>query len=198
MLEPLGLAAGPVCRRASGVSSTRRSSAAVAAMLHPSTRRPREFQAAGAPRRLRAGRRGRHRGLARAPSATPATSPRTRSRRPRTPSCRPSSGALAPAPIDGAHHPVRLRGLGAAGGAPAGRGRRRPALRRHRLPATPWSEADREWLEARGVQVNFRAVARAGQGRRRAEYEPDLAIGTTPVVQHAKEQRDSRRSTSPT
>ncbi|MDP2087091.1 MAG: chlorophyllide a reductase subunit Y, partial [Gemmobacter sp.] len=49
-----------------------------------------------------------------------------------------------------------------------------------------WSEADREWLEARGVKVKFRASLEddcaAMEGLR-----PDLAIGTTPVVQKAKQ-----------
>jgi chlorophyllide a reductase subunit Y len=52
-------------------------------------------------------------------------------------------------------------------------------------PQTKWSDADREWLEARGVMVNFRAsleddIAAVD------EFRPDLAVGTTPVVQHAK------------
>jgi 3,8-divinyl chlorophyllide a/chlorophyllide a reductase subunit Y len=53
-------------------------------------------------------------------------------------------------------------------------------------PATPWSEPDRAWLEARGVHVQYRASLEqdiaAVDG-----IKPDLAIGTTPVVQHAKE-----------
>ena len=51
---------------------------------------------------------------------------------------------------------------------------------------TPWSEADRDWLEAKGVTVKYRASLEddlaAMEGIR-----PDLAIGTTPVVQRAKE-----------
>ena len=53
-------------------------------------------------------------------------------------------------------------------------------------PKTPWSETDAEWLRARGVTVKFRASLEddcaAMQG-----VKPDLAIGTTPVVQKAKE-----------
>ena len=53
-------------------------------------------------------------------------------------------------------------------------------------PRTPWSEPDREWLEARGVHVQYRASLEqdiaAVEG-----LKPDLAIGTTPVVQYAKE-----------
>jgi chlorophyllide a reductase subunit Y len=52
-------------------------------------------------------------------------------------------------------------------------------------PKTKWSDADREWLEARGVEVNFRASLEQDIAAVE-EYRPDLAIGTTPVVQHAK------------
>jgi len=49
-----------------------------------------------------------------------------------------------------------------------------------------WNAADKEWLEARGVAVKFRASLSddlaACDG-----LDPDLVIGTTPVVQHAKE-----------
>ncbi len=52
-------------------------------------------------------------------------------------------------------------------------------------PKTPWSAADAAWLEARGARVVFRASLEddlaAMEGLR-----PDLAIGTTPVVQKAK------------
>ena len=53
-------------------------------------------------------------------------------------------------------------------------------------PRTRWSDPDREWLEARGVRVQFRASL--GQDIAAfEEFVPDLAIGTTPVVQHAKQ-----------
>jgi len=51
---------------------------------------------------------------------------------------------------------------------------------------TPWSEADRDWLEARGVKVRFRASLEDDLSAMEA-VRPDLAIGTTPVVQKAKE-----------
>ena len=54
-------------------------------------------------------------------------------------------------------------------------------------PKTPWSDPDREWLETRGVVVNYRASLEDDLAAM-AEYRPDLAIGTTPVVQKAKEQ----------
>jgi chlorophyllide a reductase subunit Y len=53
-------------------------------------------------------------------------------------------------------------------------------------PRTPWSEPDREWLEAHGVTVNYRASLEQDLCAVDA-LKPDLAIGTTPVVQHAKE-----------
>jgi chlorophyllide a reductase subunit Y len=54
-------------------------------------------------------------------------------------------------------------------------------------PRTPWSEADREWLEAKGTRVQYRASLEQDLAAL-AEFRPDLAIGTTPVVQKAKEQ----------
>jgi chlorophyllide a reductase subunit Y len=53
-------------------------------------------------------------------------------------------------------------------------------------PRTRWSDPDREWLEARGVHVQFRASLEQDLAAF-AEFKPDLAIGTTPVVQKAKE-----------
>ena len=54
-------------------------------------------------------------------------------------------------------------------------------------PRTPQSAADREWLEARGVHVQYRASLEQDLAAME-EWQPDLAIGTTPVVQKAKEQ----------
>ncbi|MFK7887292.1 MAG: chlorophyllide a reductase subunit Y [Gammaproteobacteria bacterium] len=53
-------------------------------------------------------------------------------------------------------------------------------------PKTPWSADDREWLEARGVRVQYRASLEQDV-QAMLEFKPDLAIGTTPVVQKAKE-----------
>jgi chlorophyllide a reductase subunit Y len=52
---------------------------------------------------------------------------------------------------------------------------------------TPWSESDREWLEAKGVRVQYRASLEQDLAAM-VEHRPDLAIGTTPVVQKAKAQ----------
>jgi len=53
-------------------------------------------------------------------------------------------------------------------------------------PRTPWSEPDLEWLQARGVQVQYRASLEQDLAAMH-RFKPDLAIGTTPVVQAAKE-----------
>lgn len=53
-------------------------------------------------------------------------------------------------------------------------------------PRTSWSEADRDWLETRGVMVQYRASLEHDLAALK-EFRPDLAIGTTPVVQRAKE-----------
>ncbi len=53
-------------------------------------------------------------------------------------------------------------------------------------PKTPWSDPDREWLEAKGIKVKFRASLEDDCAAMEA-VQPDLAIGTTPVVQKAKE-----------
>lgn len=53
-------------------------------------------------------------------------------------------------------------------------------------PRTPWNAADQAWLEAKGVQVQFRASLEQDLAAV-AEFKPDLAIGTTPVVQAAKQ-----------
>ena len=54
-------------------------------------------------------------------------------------------------------------------------------------PRTAWSDADRQWLEAHGVQVQYRASLEQDLAAM-AEFQPDLAIGTTPIVQAAKQQ----------
>ena len=53
-------------------------------------------------------------------------------------------------------------------------------------PRTPWNEADKQWLEAKGVKVQFRASLEQDLAALH-EWQPDVAIGTTPIVQAAKE-----------
>ncbi len=53
-------------------------------------------------------------------------------------------------------------------------------------PATPWNAHDAAWLQAKGVHVQFRASLEQDIAAVR-EFKPQLAVGTTPVVQAAKE-----------
>jgi|GEM_PF-78170 len=51
---------------------------------------------------------------------------------------------------------------------------------------SPWSAEDAAWLEARGTMVKYRASLEDDCAAMEG-VQPDLAIGTTPVVQKAKE-----------
>ncbi len=53
-------------------------------------------------------------------------------------------------------------------------------------PRTEWSNADREWLEAHGAHVQYRASLEQDLAAM-LDVRPDLAVGTTPLVQKAKE-----------
>lgn len=53
-------------------------------------------------------------------------------------------------------------------------------------PKTPYSADDAAWLETKGVQIQYRASLEQDIAAVE-EFKPNLAIGTTPVVQHAKE-----------
>jgi chlorophyllide a reductase subunit Y len=55
-------------------------------------------------------------------------------------------------------------------------------------PKTRWNEGDAEWLAAHGVHVEFRASLEKDIAAVDS-FAPQLAIGTTPVVQHAKQHR---------
>ncbi len=52
-------------------------------------------------------------------------------------------------------------------------------------PKTEWSESDRVWLEARGTHVQYRASLEQDVAAME-NVRPDLAVGTTPLVQKAK------------
>ena len=52
-------------------------------------------------------------------------------------------------------------------------------------PKTEWSEADRAWLAERGTHVQYRASLEQDVAAME-EVRPDLAVGTTPLVQKAK------------
>jgi chlorophyllide a reductase subunit Y len=53
-------------------------------------------------------------------------------------------------------------------------------------PRTRFSADDCAWLEAKGVHVQYRASLEQDLAAMQ-EFRPDLAIGTTPIVQKAKE-----------
>ena len=55
-------------------------------------------------------------------------------------------------------------------------------------PRTEWSDPDRDWLESKGVEVRYRASLEDDLAAI-DEFSPDLAIGTTPVVQKGKRAR---------
>ena len=54
-------------------------------------------------------------------------------------------------------------------------------------PKTEWSKDDRDWLEAKGCHVQYRASLEQDVAAMK-DVKPDLALGTTPLVQAAKEQ----------
>lgn len=53
-------------------------------------------------------------------------------------------------------------------------------------PATRWNETDAQWLRSKGVHVQFRASLEQDMAAVH-DVQPDLAIGTTPIVQKAKQ-----------
>jgi chlorophyllide a reductase subunit Y len=53
-------------------------------------------------------------------------------------------------------------------------------------PKTEWSADDKTWLESKGVRIQYRASLEDDLAAI-DEFKPDLAIGTTPVVQKAKQ-----------
>ena len=53
-------------------------------------------------------------------------------------------------------------------------------------PKTKWAQIDQDWLESRGTKVKFRASLEDDCAAMEA-IKPDLAVGTTPVVQKGKE-----------
>jgi len=57
-------------------------------------------------------------------------------------------------------------------------------------PRTSMAEQDAQWLEAKGAVVKFRASLEDDISAAEA-LEPDLAIGTTPLVQHFKQKGKS-------
>ena len=58
-------------------------------------------------------------------------------------------------------------------------------------PKTEWSEPDRAWLEARGTHVQYRASLEQDVAAMK-DVHPDLAVGTTPLVQTSQSPGHSR------
>jgi chlorophyllide a reductase subunit Y len=101
--------------------------------------------------------------------------------------CRRDRGALGGKPIKGRITLSGYEGSELICRPAAGRKRRGSQICRHGLPENRMVAPDAEWLEAHGVHVEFRASLEQDLAAM-AEFKPDLAIGTTPVVQKAKEQ----------
>ena len=137
-------------------------------------------------RRLGAGRSRRHRGLAAGDRHRRECRRKTRSTPPRIAVLPAIKGALAKMPIKGR---ITLSGYEGSELLVARLLVESGADVRYvgtACPRTQWSDADREWLEAKGVHVQYRASLEQDLAAMR-EFKPDLAIGTTPVVQAAKE-----------
>ncbi len=188
MLEPMGLAAGPVVPTREWRELYAALDCAVVAAIHPFyTAAVREFAAAGrgvvgsAP----VGYEGTAAWLAAigercgiGPDKIAAAQNRI------LPAIRGRAREVA---HSGPHHAVGLRRIGAAGGAPTHRERRRRALCGHRLSADPMVGPGPRMARGQGrAAFKYRASLEQDLAALH-EFEPDLAIGTTPVVQKAKE-----------
>lgn len=189
MLEPMGLAAGPVVPTREWRELYAALDGAVVAAIHPFyTASVREFQAAGRPivGSAPVGHDGTEAWLQGIGDAVNVPQHRIDAAKNRIlPAIK---GALAAKPIRGritlsgyegselivarllVESGADLRYVGTA------------------CPRTPWSEADCQWLQARGVHVQYRASLEQDLAAMHA-FQPDLAIGTTPVVQAAKQAR---------
>ena len=187
MLAPLGLAAGPVvpCREWRELYAALDSS--VCAAIHPFyTASVREFEAAGRPvvGSAPVGHDGTAAWLKAIGEATGASADQiAAAQNAFLPAIK---GALSAAPIKGT---VTLSGYEGSELLVARllieSGAEVPYVGTA-CPKTPWSAPDLEWLEAKGVKVKFRASLEDDCAAMEA-IKPDLAIGTTPVVQKAKE-----------
>jgi 3,8-divinyl chlorophyllide a/chlorophyllide a reductase subunit Y len=186
MLEPLGLAAGPVVPTREWRELYAALDCAVVGAIHPFyTASIREFEAAGrsivgsAP----VGRDGTAAWLQAIGAATGASAAQIAA----------AQNAVLPA-IDGALKAKPIKGRITVSGYEGSEllvarllvesGADVPYVGTA-CPKTKWSDPDREWLEARGTRVQYRASLEQDISAVE-EFGPDLAIGTTPVVQHAK------------
>ncbi len=186
LLEPLGLAAGPVVPTREWRELYAALDGSVVAAIHPFyTASLREFQAAGRPvvGSAPVGHDGTESWLQAIGQATNTAQDKIDAAKNRfLPAIR---GALAKTPIKG-----RITLSGYEGELLVGRLLIESGADLRYVgsacPATPWNAADADWLRAKGVHVQFRASLEQDLAAF-AEWQPDLAIGTTPVVQAAKE-----------
>jgi chlorophyllide a reductase subunit Y len=187
MLEPMGLAAGPVVPTREWRELYQALDCAAVAALHPFyTASVREFEAAGRPvvGSAPVGHDGTEAWLQAIGTAAGVAQAKIDAAKNRMlPAIR---GALAATPIKGR---ITLSGYEGSELLVARLLIESGADVRYvgsACPRTPWSDADRQWLEARGVLVQFRASLEQDLAAMH-EFKPDLAIGTTPVVQAAKQ-----------
>ena len=187
MLDPMGLAAGPVVPTREWRELYAALDGAVVAAIHPFyTASFREFEAAGRPIVGSApiGYDGTEAWLQAVGNATNVPQHRIDDAKQRVlPAIR---GALAKMPIKGR---ITLSGYEGSELLVARLLVESGADVRYvgtACPRTVWSDPDREWLEGKGVHVQYRASLEQDLAAMR-EFQPDLAIGTTPVVQAAKE-----------
>lgn len=187
MLDPMGLAAGPVvpCREWRELYAALDSG--VAAAIHPFyTAAIREFDAAGRPivGSAPVGHDGTANWLAEIGKAMDV--PADKIAEAQNKFLPAIKGALAAAPIKGT---ITLSGYEGSELLVARllieSGAKVPYVGTA-CPKTEWSKWDREWLEAHGTKVVYRASLEDDCAAVEA-VKPDLAIGTTPVVQKAKE-----------
>ena len=191
MLEPLGLAAGPVVPTREWRELYAALDCAAVAAIHPfyTASHPRVRGGRPTDRRLRArsGVDGTAAWLEAIGDACGVAARQDR-RRQEPRACPPIRAALAAKPDQRPHHALGLRRLGTAGRAPAGRERRRRAAMSAPPARAPrWSRGRPRMAGGAGAShVQYRASLEQDLAALQ-EFEPDLAIGTTPVVQKAKE-----------
>ena len=168
MLAPLGLAAGPVVPTREWRELYAALDCAAVAAIHPFyTASVREFtpRAVRCPARRRSGATAPRRGSKR--SARRAAS-RGRDRRRQERSASRDHAARSPGRRSRAASPsAAMKAPNCSSRACWSRAARTCAYVGTACPRTPWSEPDRDWLEARGIAVQYRAIAPAGHRRGR-------------------------------
>ncbi|MEL6363673.1 MAG: chlorophyllide a reductase subunit Y [Pseudomonadota bacterium] len=187
LLEPMGLAAGAVVPTREWRELYTALDGAVVAAIHPFyTASVREFQAAGRPviGSAPVGRDGTHDWLRATGEAAGVAATKISA-------AQNAAGAAIAAALSGApiHGRITLSGYEGSELLVARLLVESGADVRYvgtACPKTPWSEPDRVFLEERGVHVQYRASLEQDLAAFE-EFQPDLAIGTTPVVQKAKE-----------